>query len=239
MRHVKRMIALILVTSVLLAGCGDTQPATDDAAELTGREEMTVTVPPNAGNRNMDGAANAKVVFGIPTPEPADTYDSTGRGFSTTTDMVRSVDTTYQDFYFPPGYQFDIERFHDRFDPRAEADDELWQIRYNYTIIVMAQTCAWMEYWLDAQQSDNARATEEAVRMLTEVFPNAFTYRSMQESVTNWGKAAALGDVSTIQSAMQNNLNCGKRYYRPDGSGSSNLAPIDRYAAATPSRARP
>lgn len=212
---------------LLLAGCGSSQPASNDSV-VTGREDVTVTVPPDSDAQlaNRDSAAGSSRVQGIPTPGPTDIYDPDRDGFMEAPEMVQSVEDIWQNFYFPPGYQFAIEQFRVEWQPSVEENNELFQIRYNYTVIVMAQTCAWMQYWIDSDQSGDSEGREEAVLMLTEVFPNAFTFSSMRDSLTDWGNAAALGDTSTIQQAMTT-LGCDIRYYRPDWSGPQSHKPSD------------
>lgn len=212
-----RRLALVGLLFVL-AGCGSPQSAqnTPDSQDKPNVTEAAKTFDPDDGMPDI--AAGAPELAEIPTPAPVGLYDPDGDGFTDTHQMIQSVDGSWEAFLFPPGFQFAIERFHTEFDPRAERNDERWEIRYNYLIISNAQTCAWVEFWLNANTITDVDAITEANRMLKDVIPNNFIYHSMQDYVLSVGNAAVLGDISTIQASVEV-LRCADAYYRPDWSG--------------------
>lgn len=233
----RSMTFVAFICMLALVGCGAPQPtATEDAA--MGREHIT---PADFGKPGegieSDPASRADQVEGIPTVLPAIMYDPDGDGFMDTETLIQAVEDSWKGYAFPPGYQFAIERFRTEFSSRAETEgDERWQLRYNNTIISISQTCAWIDYWM-ANYSAEGGASQDTHRMFTEVFPQNFIFVDMLDLLDQLAKAVLLGDVGTVNQ-ISTGMHCDAAYYRPDWSGPSNLVPINRYAAATLSRAR-
>lgn len=210
-----------LIGILLLVGCGNPQPTPINDASL-GREKVTPFSKTEGKNQlPSDLAGNSTAVAGIPTVTPARTYDPDGDGFMDTTTLIQAVDESWSGYAFPPGYQFAIERFQTEFESRIDIEgQERWQLRYNNTIVSIAQTCAWVEYWiaLYPSASDNDTAIQDANRMFTEVFPHNFVFADMRDMLDQLGSFVVLGDIASVQQ-IYNGMQCQGAFYRPDWSG--------------------
>lgn len=184
-----RQIVFCVAALIVLTGC-----TVDDVTEVrVGHDEAVRPTSVPASDFST-------------TPYPLDSFDLDGDGLLGPAEVKAAVISHSGNFEFPPGYGFDSTHFGLEIDRILDTDWRTFSFDYAENIIVPAQVCSWLQYWLDMTAGGDTAAAATALETATQLSEHE-ALGEFTEPIDAMLSAAAAGDAELVQ-AVFTRANC-------------------------------
>lgn len=144
-------------------------------------------------------------------------FDLDGDGKLGPAEVKAAVISHAATFEFAPGYEFDVVHYSLDIDRILDTDWRTFSFAYPETVIVPAQTCSWIQYWLDMTDEGEIDAAADALEVVGDLGRDD-ALGDLAEPVASMVAAAEAGDAELVQKIFTG-ANCHLTYFISDSIG--------------------
>lgn len=236
----RSFIVMALAVLSFLTACADqsTESGVDGTAPTVSNSETTDSAPSTeavlAATVSDSTESADKEILGtmVPTVDPStlptipSELDADGDGFYSRDEMVSAVRRAYPAFHWPTGYSVTVEDLIVGY-LKIWGPTDTFEGLGEFTVIGIANDCAWLLNWKDAYESGDTAGQEESIAQLRntmDLIPLR-TDPGLIEAYTEAFDLAELGDGSKL---LQMTTLCDPSIFTPASPVSSAVAVSER-----------
>lgn len=197
-------IAGLLLLLLIVAACGaDDDSSGSPSSTVVSDQTQSVASGSIAGK---NGVSREVLSNQAPVSERDASFDKDGDGFMNLTELEQAIDTSIDDYTWPPDATVLAETLVAPFYSSPSASMDKFEVPYHNTLLSRVNTCAWYSAWLTANANGDESSRNVAIGIMVDEIPYYPALEADQSLLQEYARSASLGDPSKVQSYYM--LNC-------------------------------